>query len=70
MVYFGPNSEIDSGARTYRFSLSWSRIIPLGGKDDPINQEGIDFYNTIINALLAEGIIPFVVRPPRRNELR
>jgi len=52
------------GARTYRFSLSWSRIIPLGGKDDPINPKGIDFYNTFINALLTEGIIPFVVWGP------
>ena len=49
------------GARTYRFSLSWSRIIPNGGRDDPVNQEGINYYNTFINALLAEGIIPFVV---------
>jgi beta-glucosidase len=53
----------NSGARTYRFSLSWSRIIPLGGRHDPINQEGIDFYNTLIDGLLAEGITPFVVRP-------
>jgi len=51
------------GARTYRFSLSWSRIIPDGGRNDPVNEEGINFYNTFINALLAEGIIPFVVRP-------
>jgi beta-glucosidase len=50
------------GARTYRFSLSWSRIIPLGGCTDPINQEGIDFYNKLIDGLLAENIIPFVVR--------
>lgn len=51
------------GARTYRFSLSWTRIIPLGGRHDPINQEGIDFYNTFIDALLAENIVPFVVCP-------
>jgi beta-glucosidase len=49
------------GARTYRFSLSWTRIIPLGGVNGPINPEGIAFYNGIINALLAEGITPFVV---------
>jgi beta-glucosidase len=51
------------GARTYRFSVSWPRIIPLGGRNDPVNQEGIDFYNTFINALLDAGIIPFVVWP-------
>jgi beta-glucosidase len=49
------------GARVYRFSLSWSRIIPLGGRDDPVNPEGVAFYNQFIDALLSEGIIPFVV---------
>ncbi|KAI0315790.1 glycoside hydrolase family 1 protein [Amylostereum chailletii] len=29
------------GVRSYRFSLSWSRIIPLGGRNDPINPKGI-----------------------------
>lgn len=50
------------GANAYRFSLSWPRIIPLGGKDDPINEQGIDFYNNVINECLAQGITPFVVR--------
>ncbi|KUJ09832.1 glycoside hydrolase [Mollisia scopiformis] len=27
----------------YRFSMSWSRIIPLGGRNDPINGKGISF---------------------------
>ena len=36
-------------ATGYRFSLSWSRIIPLGGKDDPINEEGITYYNRLID---------------------
>jgi len=44
----------------HRFSLSWSRIIPLGGRDDPINEAGIAFYSTYIDALLAAGITPFV----------
>ncbi|KAK6501742.1 hypothetical protein TWF481_009569 [Arthrobotrys musiformis] len=48
------------GVRAYRFSLSWSRIIPLGGKDDPVNPGGIDFYNNLINELIANGITPFV----------
>ena len=40
----------------YRFSISWARILPEGtGK---INQKGIDFYNNIINAMLARGIEP------------
>ncbi|KIM93830.1 glycoside hydrolase family 1 protein [Oidiodendron maius Zn] len=28
------------GAKHYRFSISWSRIIPLGGRNDPINELG------------------------------
>lgn len=49
-----------TGAKAYRFSISWSRIIPLGGREDPINQAGIDFYKRFVDDLLAEGIIPFV----------
>lgn len=48
------------GVTAYRFSLSWSRIIPLGGKDDPINEAGIQYYSTLIDELLANGITPFV----------
>ncbi|KAL5338940.1 glycoside hydrolase superfamily [Aspergillus crustosus] len=44
------------GARAYRFSLSWSRIIPLGGREDPVNEEGIAFYNRLIDGLVARGI--------------
>lgn len=29
------------GARAYRFSVSWSRVIPLGGRNDPINPQGL-----------------------------
>ncbi len=48
------------GAKAYRFSISWSRVIPLGGRGDPVNQKGIDFYVTFVDALLAAGITPFV----------
>ncbi|RBR15235.1 hypothetical protein FVER53590_03441 [Fusarium verticillioides] len=44
----------------YRFSLSWSRIIPMGGKDDPVNEEGISYYSRLIDELLANKITPFV----------
>ncbi|UPL02481.1 hypothetical protein LCI18_013415 [Fusarium solani-melongenae] len=42
----------------YRFSISWSRLIPLGGRDDPINEKGIAFYNDLIDKLIAKGIEP------------
>lgn len=48
------------GAKAYRFSLSWSRIIPLGGRLDAVNEEGIEFYSNLIDALLRRGITPWV----------
>lgn len=48
------------GAKAYRFSISWSRIIPLGGRNDPINESGIAFYDKLIDSLLARGITPWV----------
>lgn len=42
----------------YRFSLSWSRIIPNGVGE--INQKGINFYKDIINFCLECGITPWV----------
>lgn len=48
------------GVNSYRFSISWPRVIPKGGKDDPINEEGLQFYSDLIDELLANGITPFV----------
>lgn len=49
------------GVKSYRFSISWSRIIPLGGRDDPINPAGVQFYSNFIDELIRNGITPFVV---------
>ncbi|KAK5558312.1 hypothetical protein LTR46_003561 [Exophiala xenobiotica] len=49
-----------TGAQAYRFSISWSRVIPKGGRNDPVNQAGIDFYVKLADDLLAAGITPFV----------
>ncbi|OBZ77023.1 Beta-glucosidase 1B [Grifola frondosa] len=51
---------VSYGVKSYRFSIAWSRIIPLGGRNDPINEAGIQFYSNLIDALLERGIIPFV----------
>ncbi|KAJ4336124.1 hypothetical protein N0V95_008703 [Ascochyta clinopodiicola] len=48
------------GVTAYRFSLAWSRIIPLGGADDPINEQGVQYYNNLIDELIANNITPFV----------
>lgn len=45
------------GVKAYRFSISWSRLMY-----DPyhLNQEGVDFYNHLIDKLLENGIEPFL----------
>ncbi|CAL9155336.1 unnamed protein product [Musa hybrid cultivar] len=47
------------GVNSYRFSMSWSRILPRGRFGD-VNPVGIKFYNRIIDSLLVKGIQPFV----------
>ncbi|KAF7805367.1 cyanogenic beta-glucosidase-like [Senna tora] len=50
----------DMNLNSYRFSISWSRILPKGKLSGGINKEGIDYYNNFINELLDNGIEPFV----------
>jgi beta-galactosidase len=46
------------GLKNYRFSISWPRIQPLGYGAE--NAEGIRFYSSLIDELLAHGITPWV----------
>lgn len=42
----------------FRFSISWSRILPNGIGE--VNQAGIDYYNRIINYCLSVGVEPWL----------
>jgi beta-glucosidase len=45
------------GAKAYRFSIAWPRVFPEGtGSPNP---KGLDFYNRLLDELLANGIEPF-----------
>lgn len=46
------------GLQAYRFSISWSRLIPDG--EGEVNEEALRFYSDLIDALLAHNITPWV----------
>lgn len=47
----------DLGVKAYRFSIAWPRVFPEGtGKPNP---KGLDFYNRLVDELLANGIEPY-----------
>jgi beta-glucosidase len=45
------------GLAAYRFSISWSRVLPEG--TGRINEAGLDFYDRLVDGLLAAEIRPF-----------
>lgn len=47
------------GVGYYRFSISWSRVLPKGTTDE-VNHAGVKYYNDLINSLLQDGITPMV----------
>ncbi len=48
----------DLGPKAYRFSTAWPRILPEGA--GAVNPAGLDFYDRLVDALLAHGITPYV----------
>ena len=45
------------GLKSYRFSISWCRIVPQEGK---INEDGLRFYSDLVDELIRNGIEPLV----------
>lgn len=46
------------GLQAYRFSVSWPRVLPTGVGS--VNAAGLDFYDRLVDALLAAEITPFI----------
>ena len=46
------------GLQAYRFSISWPRVLPNG--TGAINPAGLDFYDSLVDSLLAANITPYV----------
>ncbi len=46
----------DLGVDAYRFSVAWPRVQPTGR--GPVNTPGLDFYDRLVDGMLARGIAP------------
>ncbi|HWU25778.1 MAG TPA: family 1 glycosylhydrolase [Rhizomicrobium sp.] len=47
----------DAGLKAYRFSISWPRVLPEGA--GAVNEEGLDYYSRLVDALLEKRIAPY-----------
>ncbi|XP_058225191.1 beta-glucosidase 12-like isoform X2 [Rhododendron vialii] len=48
------------GMDGFRFSISWTRLLPNGKLSGGVNKEGVAFYNHLIDELISNGLKPFV----------
>src|SRR5439155_12914974 len=44
------------GARVYRFSVAWPRVLPSGTGE--VNRRGLDFYDRVVDEMCAAGLKP------------
>lgn len=48
------------GIPYYSFSISWSRVVPFGGANTPVNTQALEHYDDVINTCLEYGITPII----------
>lgn len=58
----------EMGFRVYRMSISWSRVFPKGDEENP-NEEGLRFYDQVIDELLKYKIEPLITISHYENPL-
>ena len=49
----------EMGFKVFRFSIAWSRIFPRGDETEP-NEEGLAFYDRVLDELERHGIAPLI----------
>lgn len=47
------------GLKTYRTSINWARIFPNGDESEP-NEEGLKFYDNLINEIIKNDMVPMI----------
>ena len=58
----------EMGFKVYRFSISWSRVFPNGDEETP-NEEGLKFYDNVIDELRKYNIEPLITISHYENPL-
>lgn len=46
------------GVNAVSFAISWSRVVPFGKAGSPVSEAGLQYYEDLVNELLANGIKP------------
>lgn len=49
----------EMGFNVFRFSIAWGRVFPNGDEDAP-NEQGLEYYDRLINETIARGMTPLV----------
>ena len=56
--HYKQDLDLLHGFDAYRFSTSWARVLPDGRGQ--VNEAGLDFYDHLVDAILARGLKPFL----------
>lgn len=49
----------EMGFKSFRTSISWSRIFPNGDEETP-NEKGLEFFDRLVDEIIADGMEPVI----------